>query len=281
MQREPVLFVGLGRMGAPMAAAVANAGYDVRRWSRSSAASLAEVAQGCSVAVLMLTDADAVEEVVFERGLGAALGAGSIIIDMGTTGVAHARSTSRRLSDSGIGYIDAPVSGGVVGASNATLAIFVGAELSDFKRCSRLLRSMGRPKLLGPVGSGQGAKLANQVTVAVSIAALAEGIRLAESFGLSAVDFVAALEGGFADSTIRRVHGPRMATRDFGSAGPVRLHLKDLLLAASEPDQGFGSLALAPLVLRRFKQLIEAGQGDIDHSGYLLTYDLPDATTPQ
>lgn len=126
---------------------------------------------------------------------------------------------------------------------------------------------------LGPVGSGQAAKLVNQLIVAVNIGALAEGLQFAERLGLNCSALLEALAGGFADSRVRKVPGPRMVARDFSARGAIKMHLKDLRLAADTPSTAFAELRHANIALRHFADLVEGGLGDLDHSAYMLAYD--------
>lgn len=280
-----VSVLGLGRMGLPMAQNLQRGGLDVRGWTRTRRpaeetqgldcdhAGPAAAVDGAELVVLALSDADAVESVLFELGTAAALPSGAVVIDMGTTGPRAARQHAARLQALGVGYLDAPVSGGVAGAEAGALTIMVGGDRPVFDRCAPLLSLLGRPHLMGPVGAGQTAKLANQLIVAGYIAAVAEGVRFAEGLGLDGCALIDALEGGFADSAILRRHGRKMATRDFSPGGTCRLHLKDLRLAADLAGPGIDRFVNTTEALRRFEGLIAGGQGEADHSAYYLTYE--------
>jgi 2-hydroxy-3-oxopropionate reductase len=279
-----IAFIGLGAMGLPMANTLARSGLRVRAWSRKRPAGLDATVtwcedglacvNGCDFVILMLTDAHAVSEVLFERGFVAGMRRGTIVVDMGTTGIEHARATAARLRPLGIDFADAPVSGGTDGASRAALTIFVGADERILPRLSSVLARMGILHHLGPVGSGQAAKLANQIVVGINIAAVAEAVLFAESVGIDASKLLVALERGFADSTVLRTHGPRIATRDFSAAGALRLHLKDLKLAEAAWPGDFGDLRHAERVMRDFLHLADSGDGDLDHSAYIRTYEM-------
>ena len=279
---DRVAVLGLGNMGTPMAGALARAGFRVVGWTRSGrrperlssavaiAASAPEAARGAVALLLATADDVAAEAALFGTGAADALAPGALVIDTGTSGTARARDHARRLRDRGLGYLDAPVSGGVAGAEAATLSLLVGGEAADVERGRTVLEALGSPTHLGPAGAGQAAKLANQVIVAVTIAAVAEGIALAEAQGLDAEAFLAAVRGGFADSAILRAHGPRMAARDFGRGGPMRLHRKDLRLAAEAAPGAFACLGHARRVAEGFDRLIGQGKAEWDHSAYLL-----------
>ena len=281
-----VAVVGLGRMGVPMALNLSRRGLELRSWNRSPRApdilrglhcqtgAPASAVDGADLVVLALSDAAAIEAVLFDLGAARALSPGAVVADMGTTGPKAACRHAERLARLGVAYLDAPVSGGVAGAEAGALTIMVGGDREVFDRCAPVLSAMGRPHLMGPVGAGQAAKLANQMIVAGYIAAVAEGVRFAEDLGLSGGALVDALEGGFADSAILRRHGRKMVTRDFSPGGTCRLHLKDLGLAADLATPDVGRFANTAEALRRFERLVAAGQGDADHSAYFQTYEV-------
>jgi 3-hydroxyisobutyrate dehydrogenase and related beta-hydroxyacid dehydrogenases len=286
--RKPlVAFLGLGRMGAPMTANIAKAGYAVRAWNRTPRTNVPAVAgltvvseardavANADIVLLMLSDAVAVEALLFSSGLAKHLSKGAIVIDMGTCGPRAARDHAHRLGAREVRYLDAPVSGGVKGAQNASVTILVGGDASTFGAARSVLSAMGTPHHLGEVGAGQTAKLANQLIVAGYVAAVAEGVRFAQQQGLDAGQLIAALEGGFADSPVLRQHGRRMAARDFTPGGTCRLHLKDLRLAAELSGDGFSRLVHANEIMHRFATLVRDGSGDQDHSAYFLTYEQP------
>lgn len=281
-----VALLGLGSMGVHMAAALARAGWTVSTWSRrppacaggpggtSWHAKVEDAVAGADVIVVMLTDAAAVNEVLFDRGAAAACKSGSVIVDMGTTGPDNARNVFKRLKAMGIGFADAPVSGGTIGARNGDLSIFVGADAATLSKIRPVLASMGRPNHMGPVGAGQIAKLANQLIVGITIAAVAEGLSFAEAQGVNPSELLVALEGGFADSQVLRTHGPRMAARDYSAGGALRLHLKDLRLASRARSDELEGLPHSRRVLEVFGQLAASGKGNLDHSAYFEAYGM-------
>ena len=281
----PVAVIGLGRMGLPMASNIAKAGVAVRGWNRSERTygqvpldltihSTAESAvAGARIVVLMLTNPDAVESLLFGHDLAKQIDAGTVVIDMGTSGPRAARDHAKRLGERGIRYLDAPVSGGVKGATEATLSILVGGDEATFADAKPVFQAMGRPTHLGPTGCGQTAKVANQLIVACYIGAVAEGVRFAEQQGMDAAALISALEGGFADSAVLRQHGRKMAARDFVAGGTCSLHLKDLSLAAELAGADFDRFVNSSEALRRFARLVQSGHKDSDHSAYYLTYE--------
>jgi 2-hydroxy-3-oxopropionate reductase len=279
-----VAVIGLGRMGLPMAINIAKAGFAVKAWNRSLrdyrqlppglliTQSAEQAVAGASIVILMLSDAGAIESLLFTDGLAKHIGAGSVVADMGTTGPSAAKDHAMRLAEHGVRYLDAPVSGGVRGATSGSLSILVGGDPQAFVDAKAVLDTMGRPTHLGPTGSGQTAKVANQLIVACYIGAVAEGVRFAESQGMDAAALIDALEGGFADSAVLRQHGRKMAARSFIAGGTCSLHLKDLRLAAQLAGDEFERFVNSNEALHRFERLVQSGHKDADHSAYYLTY---------
>ena len=221
-----VAFLGLGLMGEPMAMRLSAGVRSLRVWNRTSQKTLALAARGAHVAstpaaavkgmqfvFLMLSDGQAVAQILSDKDLVAALQPGSIVIDMSSIPPAQARDNASRLMDSAIEYLDAPVSGGTKGAAEGSLAIMVGGNASVFESAKGMLLHSGTPTLVGPSGSGQLAKLANQIIVAVTIGAVAEALVLAAAGGADPARVKESLRGGFADSKILSQHGQRMLDR--------------------------------------------------------------------
>jgi len=286
LQGHRIGFVGLGNMGAPMARHLSNAGADVIVWNRSPRPVLAAVARGMHAApspaalaeavgpgiiCINLTDTAVVESVVFgDDGLAKSLDPAATIIDFGTTGVAETKRFAASIS-----WVDAPVSGGQVGAEAATLSIMVGGDDAAVARARPILETVGkRVTHLGPVGSGQVTKLANQLIVAQTIDAVAQAMRLVELAGVDAASARQAMLGGFADSRILDLHGDRIVRRDFVAGGRAALQLKDVrLICELAQSVGLDSPTLANS-LRRWIELVEQrGQGDLDHSGLFTLYE--------
>ena len=214
----------------------------------------------------------AVESVVFgDRGLATKIQPGALIIDFGTTGVPATRQFARRHAH----WVDAPVSGGQLGAEDATLTVMAGGSEEDFQRSLPVLRVVGANIThLGPPGSGQVTKLANQLIVAQTIDAVAQALRLAELSGLDGEKVRQALLGGFAESRILQLHGDRMTRRDFVPGGRSALQLKDIRLVCDLAKSiGFTSPTLNNC-LAQWQQLVEEqGQGEIDHAGLFKLYE--------
>jgi 3-hydroxyisobutyrate dehydrogenase len=242
---EKLGFLGLGMMGLPMTRRLLNAGYDVAVWNRSAgkAAALMEagatlkalprdVADSASIIFMCLTDAAAVEEVAFgPDGLATAAGSGKLVVDFSSIHPDAARAIAARLKmASGMGWIDAPVSGGTPGAEQGTLAVMAGGDAADIERVRPYVLAMARRLThMGPTGAGQTAKLCNQVIVGCAMAVLAEATRLAVDAGIDATRLPEALAGGFADSIPLQLFVPRMAQGIHSPPlGHIATMLKDL-----------------------------------------------------
>jgi len=279
-------FVGLGNMGAPMARHLCNAGAEMIVWNRSrerldaavalgmrAAETPSEVAKlvGPGVICINLTETAIVEAVVFgESGLNDCLDRSALIIDFGTTGV----PATRRFAES-IRWVDAPVSGGQVGAESASLSIMVGGDAESIAQARPILETVGkRVTYLGPVGSGQVTKLANQLIVAQTIDAVAQALRMAELAGVDPALAREAMLGGFAASRILDLHGDRMVRRDFVAGGRAALQLKDVRLICELAESiGLESSTLKNS-LERWEELVQRqGKGDLDHSGLFTLYE--------
>jgi 2-hydroxy-3-oxopropionate reductase len=286
LQGHRIGFVGLGNMGAPMAKHLHDAGADMVVWNRSpakvqtatdygmrAAASLADLARqvGPGVICINLTDTQVVESIVFgSGGLSEGLDPSALIVDFGTTGVPATRQFAQRLN-----WVDAPVSGGQAGAEAATLSIMVGGNAEWVARAEPILHTVGkRVTHLGPSGSGQITKLANQLIVAQTIDAVAQALRLAELAGVDAAAARQAMLGGFADSRILDLHGDRIVRRDFVAGGRATLQLKDVrLICELAQSVGLNSPTLANS-LQRWEELVDRRKlGDLDHSGLYKLYE--------
>jgi 2-hydroxy-3-oxopropionate reductase len=278
-----VAFLGTGLMGAPMVRNLAAAGHEMHIWNRSRDkaaalsdvakvhASAAEAAVGADIVIAMLIDGPVTSVVLQIGGVIEAARKGCLIIDMGSVEPDRDKALAAVAAAAGKRYMDAPVSGGVRGAEDASLTIFVGGEAADLDYARPVLEAMGRPSLIGPVGSGQTAKLANQLIVATTIGAVAEAFKLAESAGCDEAILREALHGGFADSKILELHGARMVKRDFAPGGKTRSQLKDLQNALAVAASHDLDLPLAVSVEKGFRSLTEDhGGGDLDHSAYYL-----------
>ncbi len=214
----------------------------------------------------MLTDDEAVEKVLGDKEFLNNLKLSSTVIDMSSIKPKIAIQFGKILEKKGINFLDAPVSGGTIGAEDGSLAIMVGGEQKTFDYAFDTLKIMGNPTLVGPIGSGQVSKLANQIIVGVTIGAVAEAITLCEKAGVDANKFIKALSGGFADGKILQNHGKRMIDKDFSPKGKVSTHLKDMnniLECAGDFDT---KLPISSLIKEMFNSLVERGNDNDDHS---------------
>ncbi len=273
-------FVGLGIMGRPMAVNLMKGGHRLHLFSRSgvpeelvragglACASSREVAQRAEVVFAMVPDTPDVEKVLFAKeGVAAGLSAGKVFVDMSSISPFATRDLAARVNALGAEYVDAPVSGGDVGARDATLTIMVGASDAGFAQVKPFLELLGKNIThVGPVGAGQTAKVANQIVVALTIEAVAEALLFAAKAGVDPAKVRQALLGGFAASRVLEVHGQRMIERRFEPGARVELHQKDLENAL----QGAKAMGLALPGTANAQQLFNAckamGGARWDHS---------------
>jgi 3-hydroxyisobutyrate dehydrogenase-like beta-hydroxyacid dehydrogenase len=278
-----VAFLGLGRMGAPMAGRLSAAGHELVVWSRTSAhaealAGQAEVARSpaeagskAEVAITMLTDGGALEEVVLGRdGLADGLRSGSLLIDMSTTGPAPARKMASALQDRGVGFVDAPVAGSVGPAAEGTLAVMVGGSDEAVGRARPLLETLGDPERIwhvGPVGAGQAAKLMLNLVLGGVTAAVAEGFTLGRLLGLSPDAALDVLEGASVAAQTVRSKRDKLRSGDYGNPG-FRLALmhKDLRLALDAARAARATLPATERVAELYAGAKGKGLADQDYA---------------
>jgi 2-hydroxy-3-oxopropionate reductase len=244
-------FIGLGIMGNPMAGHLLRGGHALHLHSRGgvpqeliaaggrACGSSREVARQAEVIITMVPDTPDVEAVLFgPAGVAEGLSAGKVVIDMSSISPVATKAFAQRINSLGCEYLDAPVSGGQVGAQNAALTIMVGGSQKAFERVEPLLRLMGKNiTLVGANGDGQTAKVANQIIVALNIEAVAEALLFAAKAGADPAKVRQALLGGFANSRVLEVHGERMIQRTFNPGFRIELHQKDLNLALANARQ--------------------------------------------
>ena len=277
-----IAFIGTGLMGAPMSTNLCRAGHDVTVWNRTRskaeavenavvADTPAKAIKGAEFIISILSDGPASLAVQQDSSVRAAFSKGQIWIEMASIKPREAQAQAADLDGFGVAHLDAPVSGGTAGAEAGTLAIMVGGKPETFDASEKVLKVMGNPVLVGPSGSGQMAKLANQSIVAITIGAVAEAMLLLERGGTDPAAVRRALKGGFVDSTILQLHGQRMTERDFTPRGRSDFQVKDLdnVLDAAAP-LGL-TLPLTEALRDRFAHLCdEMGQGFTDHSALFL-----------
>jgi 2-hydroxy-3-oxopropionate reductase len=277
-------FIGLGLMGRPLALHLAKAGHALHLWARRPAtlepfkdvgatchASPAAVAAHAEVVFTMVADAPDVEEVAFGiDGLDTRGRAGLIVVDMSTIAPAAAQRIAARFAERGIEFLDAPVSGGEVGAINASLTIMVGGKPATFERVKPLFEKMGKSvTLIGDNGAGQVAKACNQILVAVTVTAVAEAMNFAKQSGVDAAKVREALLGGFAYSRILELHGQRMLDRDFRPGFKSWMQQKDLRIVMNEAHRLGLALPAAGATAQIFNALVGSGCGEDDTSAVL------------
>ncbi|WP_068638436.1 NAD(P)-dependent oxidoreductase [Thauera butanivorans] len=277
-------FVGLGVMGEPMARHLRTAGHDLAVWARRPESAAALAAEGVPVcatpaelaarseAVITIVTASAdVDALAFgEQGLAAGFAPGAVHVDMSTIAPAMARSLAERYAARGIGFVDAPVSGGGQGAREATLAIMAGADEAVLARVRPLLEAMGKRIVhIGPPGAGQVAKACNQMIMVSAIQACAEAVSLANAHGVDAAAVRSALMGGSAASRVLEVMGAKMVERDFAAGVEARLHHKDFALLMDEAARLGAPLPVAAQVWQQLNALMKAGWGQDDTASLL------------
>src|SRR5689334_16581093 len=274
-------FIGLGIMGKPMAANLAKGGHTLFITSRSgvpqeltgagltACASAKEVAQKADIIITMVPDTPDVEKVLFgANGVAEGLSAGKIVVDMSSISPIETKAFAKRINDLKCEYVDAPVSGGEVGAKNASLTIMVGASDATFEKVKPLFELMGKNiTLVGPNGAGQTTKVANQIIVALNIEAVAEALLFASKAGADPAKVRQALMGGFASSRVLEVHGERMIKRTFDPGFRIELHQKDLNLALSTARAMGLSLPNTATAQELFNACRAHGGAKWDHSG--------------
>jgi 2-hydroxy-3-oxopropionate reductase len=283
MPLSVVAFLGIGLMGRPMALRLAAAGYPLRVWNRSAAKAqalagdrvaaseaLPEAVAGAAIVVSMLADGPAVAAAI-EAAL-PAMAPGTLWIDMSSTRHDEALAFHARLAGQGMRFLDAPVSGGVLGAEAGTLAIMAGGSLHDFQEAAPLFAALGSAQLVGPGGSGQVAKLCNQLIVGATINVVAEALLLAQAAGADPGAVRDAIRGGFAGSRILEVHGQRMLDRNFVPGGQVKSQLKDMRNVLAAAGEAGLVLPLTAAAARSY-ELIEEELGSADHAAALLALE--------
>jgi 2-hydroxy-3-oxopropionate reductase len=280
-------FIGLGIMGKPMAGHLKTAGHEVIVPERRSldaesraaftvAADATAVARAAEVIILMVPDTPDVEAALFGPGGDAAgLSQGKLVIDMSSISPTATKTFAEKVNALGADYLDAPVSGGEVGAKQASLTIMVGGEEAAFARAKPLFEAMGKNiTLVGPNGAGQTTKVANQIIVALTIEAVGEALVFASKAGADPAKVRQALMGGLATSRILELHGERMIKRTFNPGFRIVLHQKDLNLALTSAKELGVALPNTASTQQLFSACIAAGGGQLDHSGLVKALEI-------
>jgi 2-hydroxy-3-oxopropionate reductase len=289
-------FIGLGIMGAPMAGHLADGGHELfvntigdvpaflLEKGVKALASGKEVAQAAEVIITMVPDTPDVEKVLFSaNGVAEGLSAGKIVVDMSSISPFETKEFAKKVEALGAQYIDAPVSGGEVGAKAATLSIMCGGPEAAFDKVLPILQLMGKNiTLVGGNGDGQTAKVANQMIVALTIEAVGEALLFASKAGANPAKVRQALLGGFASSKILEVHGERMYKRTFNPGFRIALHQKDLNLALSNAQKLGLALPATALCQQLFNTCVANGGAAWDHSALvralekMANYEIPE-----
>ena len=266
-------------MGLPMSKNIVKAGYNLTVFNRSKnkaeplkefgakiSNTLKDAVDGSDIVITMLTDDTAVDAVINNSDFLENLKSGSIVIDMSSVKPTTATKHGNNLKLKSVNYLDAPVSGGTIGAEEASLAIMVGGEQNIFDDAFDILKTMGNPTLVGPIGSGQVSKLANQIIVGLAIGAVAEAVTLCEKAGADPNKMIKALSGGWADSKVLQTHGKRMIDKDFTPKGKTSGQLKDMNNILECANNYNTHLPISNLVKEMYKSLVDNGHGETDHS---------------
>ena len=281
-------FVGLGIMGAPMSSHLIKAGHEVHLFSRSSippqltqaggtaCANGKALAQRADIIFTMVPDTPHVQAALFDAGgIAEGLSQGKIVVDMSSISPVATKEFAKRINELGCQYLDAPVSGGEVGAKNATLSIMVGGPQTAFEKVKPLFELMGKNiTLVGKNGDGQTAKVANQIIVALTIEAVAEALVFATKAGADPDKVRTALMGGFASSKILEVHGERMIKRSFDPGFRIELHQKDLQIALTSARSLGVSLPNTATVQELFNACLAHGGKAWDHSAIVRALEM-------
>ena len=275
-----ICVLGIGFMGFPMARRLCEAGFTVHAWNRSREkaerlagfgatihALASDAVRDADIVICLLENGAVVGDVLFAQGAAAAMKTGTLVIDMSSIKPAEAREHAARLETMRVAHLDAPVSGGTVGAEAGTLAVMAGGDAVDFARARPVFQVFGRATHVGPHGAGQLAKLANQMIVGITIGAVAEALLLCEKGGADMAKVREAISGGFAESRVLQVHGQRMVERDFAPRARMSVQLKDMRNAlATAGELGFDA-PITTLFEHLYAEGIEHGLTDLDHAG--------------
>lgn len=278
-----IAFLGIGLMGKPMATRLLQAGFPVVAWNRTRekatplaamnavvTETVSEAVKQADIVITMLEAGPIVREVL--HAAAPAMRPGTLVIDMSSTRQSEAQEFNAYLKGCGLAFMDAPVSGGVLGAEAGTLAIMTGGDAGDFARAEPVLKVMGRPTLVGPAGCGQVAKLCNQLIVGGTLCIVAEALLLAQAGGADPAAVRTALRGGFAESRILEVHGQRMLDRNFLPGGQVKSQAKDLDNVLVAADAAGVTLPVAELVTQTYRSILDAVP-NADQSAALLALE--------
>ncbi len=275
-------FIGIGLMGKPMVQNLLNGDFKLTLWNRTKQKSLAfadqatiansvnEAVSEAEIIITMLENGAVVDQLLYQSGAIDAIKPNTLVIDMSSIAPEMARYHGTIVEQMKADYLDAPVSGGTIGARQATLAIMVGGKKPAFEAAQPVFDHLGKATYIGPNGSGQLAKLANQAIVGITIGAVSEALLLAAQGGANPAAVRDALLGGFANSKILQLHGQRMIDRDFKPGARSSLQLKDLRMILDQARSNGLELPLTQQVYDEYQALCASGNSDLDHSSLLL-----------
>ena len=276
---KKISFIGIGLMGMPMAKNLLKAGYPLKAYNRTLlkakvlekynakiTSSIKEAVGDSDVVITMLSNDQAVDAVMKNDEFLNNIKSGATVIDMSSIKPETAKLHGKNLKLKNINYLDAPVSGGTIGAEEATLAIMVGGDKNIFNNNLDVLKTMGNATLVGPLACGQIAKLANQIIVGLTIGAVAEAVTLCEKAGADPIKMIRALTGGWADSKILQTHGLRMIKKDFSPKGKTSTQLKDMNNILDCAKNSNLHLPISTLVKEMYNNLVNNECGNDDHS---------------
>ncbi|MEQ9490855.1 MAG: NAD(P)-dependent oxidoreductase [Alphaproteobacteria bacterium] len=287
--KSTIAFIGLGTMGRPMAQHLQKAGYSLRLWARRpetyetdlkpliddgavGCSSPKEAATGADIVITMVTNTQDVANVLLDGDNPAVAGAsaGVLCIDHSTIDPAGARAIAKRLKEKGIGFVDAPVSGGVWAAEDGTLAIMVGGEKEDLDIALPVVDTYAKAvTVIGGVGDGQVAKLCNQIAQVVTIEGVAEAMHFANANGADAGTVLSAISGGMSGSRMMDLMGPKMVARDFEAGIQARLHAKDLVIASEAAERAGTDLPAVRQTVAQLQRLLDRDWGRKDTASLL------------
>ncbi len=284
MTLPTLALLGTGLMGQPMARNLLKAGYPLQVWNRTQSKALtletegarafttaAQACQGAEIVISMLENGPVVDSILFANDTLNQCAPGTLLIDMSSIPPDMAKAHARQAQARGLNYLDAPVSGGTVGAEQASLSIMAGGSKDQFARAKPVFDVLGKAATwIGPAGSGQLAKCANQAIVGITIGAVSEALLLAAEGGADPAAVREALLGGFAASRILELHGQRMLDRDFTPGATSRVQLKDLRTILDTAHSEQLTLPLTQRVHDEYLALVNSGRENVDHSGLLL-----------
>ena len=278
-----ITFIGIGLMGMPMAKNILKKKNKIKIFNRTNskteklskaganvAKSIRNAVIDADIIITMLSDDEAVLSIIKNGEFIKNIKSDSIVIDMSSIKPKTAVDICNLLKQKKINFLDAPVSGGPSGAENASLAIMVGGEKKIFNRVKKVLNLMGNPSLVGPAGSGQISKLANQIIVGITIGAVAEAIHLCKKSGADPNKFIKAIEGGLADSKILKNHGKKMIEGNYKPGGKTSTHLKDMNNILESAKNINLNLPISSLIKGMYNELVNSGHSDKDHSSLYL-----------